>query len=416
MPSDYPADPKHRPRRPRFDDAVEVCLGVEGGRAGPAGCRHRGLLYRRRRRARRRAAAPWFVLAAVLLGLACRTLDIEGWGLFIPGGLVGRAGLAFGPQGGSGRRCRTTAGAPPLRQPRLASSSDTTSRPCRCRSCSRRAGWQAYLADQDLAGLRAIGLLGFAWIRATARLRDRCRSCGRRGRGARSRSSWCWSSWAALSLRCRAGGRGALASPLDDQRIARQDALDRSSSSWFARRGDARRIRPCRWRPWPAATAWRGRRASSSLRASAGLRRTMSILTVYGAVVTVASAFSSGIAGRAEAQRAWLNAPLLGIVHNVAGPGWLRVVLTMAVVAVRRCCSARRPVPESPAPRRMLARLAQQGSVSTGADAASRDAWAPWPAPSIRLPASRRWPSSRAPAGSSGSRTPTRRRSPGPCC
>ena len=42
--------------------------------------------------------APWFVAAAVLLGLACRTLDVEGWGVRVPGGLVGRAGLAFGPR------------------------------------------------------------------------------------------------------------------------------------------------------------------------------------------------------------------------------------------------------------------------------------------------------------------------------
>ena len=42
--------------------------------------------------------APWFVLAAVLLSVACRTLDIEGWGLPVRGGTVGRAGLAFGPR------------------------------------------------------------------------------------------------------------------------------------------------------------------------------------------------------------------------------------------------------------------------------------------------------------------------------
>src|SRR5262245_7815154 len=42
--------------------------------------------------------APWYVLVAMLLGLACRTLDIEGWGIPIRGGLVGRAGAAFGPR------------------------------------------------------------------------------------------------------------------------------------------------------------------------------------------------------------------------------------------------------------------------------------------------------------------------------
>ena len=42
--------------------------------------------------------APWLVAIAVLLGLACRTLDVEGWGLRIAGGLPGRAGAAFGPR------------------------------------------------------------------------------------------------------------------------------------------------------------------------------------------------------------------------------------------------------------------------------------------------------------------------------
>jgi hypothetical protein len=44
-------------------------------------------------------AAPWYVLAAVALAAACRTLDIEGWGVPIRGGLCGRAAAAFGPRG-----------------------------------------------------------------------------------------------------------------------------------------------------------------------------------------------------------------------------------------------------------------------------------------------------------------------------
>ena len=42
------------------------------------------------------AAAPWFVLAAVLLGILIRRLDLESWALFIPGGLTGRVDAAFG--------------------------------------------------------------------------------------------------------------------------------------------------------------------------------------------------------------------------------------------------------------------------------------------------------------------------------
>src|SRR5215475_1555793 len=40
--------------------------------------------------------APWFVLAACVLGIYARAIDIESWGLFIPGGLIGRVDCAFG--------------------------------------------------------------------------------------------------------------------------------------------------------------------------------------------------------------------------------------------------------------------------------------------------------------------------------
>jgi magnesium transporter len=44
------------------------------------------------------SAGPWLVLAATLLGLAIRRLDLESWTLFIPGGLSGRVERAFGPR------------------------------------------------------------------------------------------------------------------------------------------------------------------------------------------------------------------------------------------------------------------------------------------------------------------------------
>src|SRR4051794_28029140 len=44
-------------------------------------------------------AAFWFVLAALALAALVRSVDIESWAVFIPGGLVGRARFAFGPGG-----------------------------------------------------------------------------------------------------------------------------------------------------------------------------------------------------------------------------------------------------------------------------------------------------------------------------
>jgi magnesium transporter len=41
-------------------------------------------------------SAPWLVLAACVLGVFVRSVDIESWALFIPGGLIGRSEQAFG--------------------------------------------------------------------------------------------------------------------------------------------------------------------------------------------------------------------------------------------------------------------------------------------------------------------------------
>jgi magnesium transporter len=43
-------------------------------------------------------AAPWYILAACGLSAFVRTIDIESWGLFMPGGVIGRAERAFGPR------------------------------------------------------------------------------------------------------------------------------------------------------------------------------------------------------------------------------------------------------------------------------------------------------------------------------
>src|SRR5690348_6773139 len=43
-------------------------------------------------------AAPWFVLAAILLGMVCRAIDVESWALLVPGGVAGRVERAFGPR------------------------------------------------------------------------------------------------------------------------------------------------------------------------------------------------------------------------------------------------------------------------------------------------------------------------------
>ena len=59
----------------------------------------RRVLSRGRSPCRRLApSAVWFAAGALLLAALVRAIDIESWALFIPGGLVGRVRLAFGPR------------------------------------------------------------------------------------------------------------------------------------------------------------------------------------------------------------------------------------------------------------------------------------------------------------------------------
>jgi len=46
-------------------------------------------------------SAPWFVLGACLLGFFVRSIDIESWAFFIPGGLIGRTERVYGARAGS---------------------------------------------------------------------------------------------------------------------------------------------------------------------------------------------------------------------------------------------------------------------------------------------------------------------------
>jgi magnesium transporter len=45
------------------------------------------------------ALAPWLILGMCAVGAFVRAIDIESWGLFVPGGTIGRARLAFGSGG-----------------------------------------------------------------------------------------------------------------------------------------------------------------------------------------------------------------------------------------------------------------------------------------------------------------------------
>ncbi len=108
--------------------------------------------------------APWFILGACMIGALVRAIDIEGWALFIPGGLIGRTDQAFG---------RGTAN--------IASAAVLTERllliALACVLCGQYlvsfgavwiAEWSvtARLTVTELVTVGAMGLVGLLWTRA----------------------------------------------------------------------------------------------------------------------------------------------------------------------------------------------------------------------------------------------------------
>ena len=97
-------------------------------------------------------AAPWFVLAACVLGIFARQVDIESWALFMPGGLAGRAEEAFGVR--AGKAVSTVVLLERFLLAALAAS--VVGR---------------YLANvEDVATQIAMGVVGLLWIRARSGL------------------------------------------------------------------------------------------------------------------------------------------------------------------------------------------------------------------------------------------------------
>src|SRR6185312_11892358 len=109
-------------------------------------------------------AMPWFVLAAALLGVFIRAVDVESWSMFLPAGLVGRTEAAFGRA--AGRVAAATVVAERLLLAALA-----------CMIVAHYAGGiispevaahtlSRSLTAEDLLTVVAAVLIGLLWIRA----------------------------------------------------------------------------------------------------------------------------------------------------------------------------------------------------------------------------------------------------------
>ncbi len=300
-------------------------------------------------------SAPWFVLAAVLLGLACRTLDVEGWGLFIPGGLAGRAGLAFGP------RAAAAAAAAQLFERVLFASLVAVvfghyAAALPVKLFVPAALWPNYLRSGDPAGVAAVALLGFAWMRARLGYATNVDRAVSRTWGAVFALALL-AVWGAFSLWVQQA-RGALPVPTNPFTPGAGEAgIAGAAAALLFAFGHA----------MPAVASGDSlARAAGELEPPRirGLHRTMGILTIYGTLVTAGSAFLFHWLVPADLQRLLTSAPLLAIVQQLGGPPALKTIMTLAIVVSGALLLGQAARAGIVGAERMLAQLAQQGGVS----------------------------------------------------
>jgi len=302
------------------------------------------------------ALAPWFVGAAVLLGLACRTLDIEGWGLRVNGGLPGRAGVAFGA-----RAAAVAASAQLLERVLFAAlvalvfGHYLSALPMWLLVPARL--WPAGLRTEDPAGLAAVLLIGVVWARARLGYATDVDHAVTR-------------TWLAVSivLAVLFGAASALvATPSAFAALSPFGALDGAGTGPGGRAGLLLGLAFAFGHALPAVGS-----GDSLARAAAelepprirGVWRTLIILTVYGGLATVASTVLFVTLLPADAQRVWSDVPIVGITQHLPVAPWARGVLALAVGGAAALLLGQAARAGISGAERMLAQLGQQGRLT----------------------------------------------------
>jgi magnesium transporter len=273
--------------------------------------------------------APWFVLAAVLLGIVARSLDIESWALFIPRGLVGRVHEAFGA-----RTASMASAALLLERIFLAGLACLVAGTYTTTFLVAVLGVGSAEAFRDLSTLVGVLLLGALWIRARHGYPVRSALVGRRvwiGVGvlgvtvvwgvatAIARSRWplipvphpsqTFAMFAVEGWRQQLAGVAAI---IGMGFVSLGHALPAVGSVESLTRAAAELPPP----------------RIQSLRRIALVARAHALLIVavvsFVFVMLVPDAMNSG----------WIDAPLLGLTAHLGGPGWLRFLVTTAVAVM----------------------------------------------------------------------------------
>ncbi len=300
--------------------------------------------------------APWFAAAAVLLGLACRTLDVEGWGLRITGGLPGRAGTAFGP------RAAAAAAASQLLErvlfaglAALVCGHYLTALPVWL--FVPAALRPTRLSAEDPASVCAMFLIGFAWTRARLGYTSDTTRVVRRT----------WTAVAVVFAVMLWAVAAVAATPSAWKTLSLMPAWEAFRNPPTTLLGSVFALLFAFGQTLPAIGSGDSlARAATELEPPRirGVWRTLTILTAYGGFVTVASTFLFSSLVPADVQQAWTDIPVLGIARHLPGPPWAGTLITVAVGVSATLLLGQAVRAGLSGAERMLAQLGQQGRIS----------------------------------------------------
>jgi magnesium transporter len=266
-------------------------------------------------------SAAWFVLLGTALAGFARGIDIESWGLLIPGGAVSRVTQAFGP------RAAGLASATALVERLLlgALASIIVGHYLAGVSAIVIGGWRftGFVRPEDLATLLAVLAIGVLWIRARL---------GRDiGRDTMARAVWVGVAilavcvvWGVVTVaRGSAAPLGTLASLPPQLNAHGSTLIDRVSTFVLG---------------WALTLSVIG--GGEVLGRSAyefpppripALRRTALVTFLFSlSITTLGTALFVVLIPVAE-QALWLNAPLAGLAQHLVGPPWSRDLIALAV-------------------------------------------------------------------------------------
>jgi magnesium transporter len=275
------------------------------------------------------AVAPWFVLAAVLIGLGCRAVDVESWALFIPHGLVGRVRHAFGAHA-----VPVVSAAVVVERLFLAALACLVAGQYAATLLTTVTSSGRVGNHPDLSTLAGMILLGFLWIRA------RLGYPTEPGRAARH-------IWIAVALLITLVIWGFATV-----------AWRHEWSTLLPRPGLRQMLTVMAGQPWqqrlltiaslvvalfvglghalPAAGAGDGlTRSGAELPPPRiqSLRRLTTIAGAYGLVIVASLSFLFGAVIPGPARFPWLEMPLFGLAEHVGAPEWLRFLLSIGIGA-----------------------------------------------------------------------------------